>query len=123
MNDRSTIYIKRIPDYYNTIELLSKFYKKFGSIEDIHIELPKHSASVKFHKPLDAVKAFNQNKCLFSNSIKAFLKFNYLINNRQARNIHFFESKRVASYKSRNPKKRRQRVIREIGDHILSVYF
>jgi len=60
-----TIYIKNIPNYYNSVETLSKFYKKFGSIENIQVEQNKMLASIKFMKPLDAVKAVNSNKKLF----------------------------------------------------------
>lgn len=62
---RDTIYIKNIPNYYNSVETLSKFYKKFGSIENIQVEQSKMLASVKFMKALDAVKAVNSNKKLF----------------------------------------------------------
>ena len=62
---RDTVYIKNIPNYYNSVESLSKFYKKFGSIENIQVEQSKLQASVKFMKPLDAVKAVNSNKKLF----------------------------------------------------------
>ena len=62
---RDTIYIKNIPNYYNTVETLSKYYKKFGSIETINVEQSKLLASIKFMKPLDAVKAFNSNTKLF----------------------------------------------------------
>lgn len=62
---RDTIYIKNIPNYYNTVETLSKYYKKFGSIETINVEQNKLLASIKFMKPLDAVKAFNSNTKLF----------------------------------------------------------
>ena len=34
---RDTVYIKNIPNYYNSVETLSKFYKKFGSIENIQV--------------------------------------------------------------------------------------
>lgn len=62
---RDTIYIKNIPNYYNSVETLSKFYKKFGSIENIQVEQGKMLASVRFMKALDAVKAVNSNKKLF----------------------------------------------------------
>lgn len=62
---RDTVFIKNIPNYYNSVETLSKFYKKFGSIENIQVEQSKMSASVKFMKALDAVKAVNSNKKLF----------------------------------------------------------
>lgn len=62
---RDTVYIKNIPNYYNSVETLSKFYKQFGSIENIQSEQSKLLATVKFMKPLDAVKAVNSNKKLF----------------------------------------------------------
>lgn len=62
---RDTVYIKNIPNYYNSVETLSKFYKKFGSIENIQVEQSKMLAIVKFMKPLDAVKAVNSNQKLF----------------------------------------------------------
>lgn len=62
---KDTVFIKNIPNYYNTVETLSKFYKKFGSIETINVEQSKLLASVKFMKALDAVKAVNSNKKLF----------------------------------------------------------
>lgn len=62
---RDTVYIKNIPNYYNSVETLSKFYKQFGSIENIQSEQSKSLATVKFMKPLDAVKAVNSNKKLF----------------------------------------------------------
>lgn len=62
---RDTLYIKNIPNYYNSVETLSKFYKKFGSIENIQVEQSKNLAIVKFMKAIDAVKAVNCNKKLF----------------------------------------------------------
>lgn len=63
--DRRTLMIKNIPDYYNSVENISKFYKKFGAIENIQVFQKDHSAVVQFMKELDAVKAFNSNVLLF----------------------------------------------------------
>lgn len=110
---RDTVYIKNIPNYYNSVETLSKFYKKFGSIENIQVEQSKLLASVKFMKAIDAVKAVNSNKKLFGKD-DIFVTLNpdeeppKKTNNRNpqnnenknvSNNVPYFEKKEVAEKK------------------------
>lgn len=62
---KNIIYVKNIPSYYNTVDALSKFFKRFGSIVNVKVDYSRKMASVEFQKETEAVKALNNRKPLF----------------------------------------------------------
>jgi hypothetical protein len=59
------VYVKNIQDHHNTVEGLTKYFKRFGSIINIKVEQPAKMATIEFKTPQNASNAIKSKKVLF----------------------------------------------------------
>lgn len=62
---KNSLWLKNLPQQYNTIEALAGFFKKYGQIRDIFTTPEASTACVMFYKEQDTLNAYNNSEKVF----------------------------------------------------------
>ncbi|RHZ78767.1 hypothetical protein Glove_156g87 [Diversispora epigaea] len=66
-NKNATLVVENIPIEVCNLDKVNEFFKKFGTIVNINVDITHHKAIIQFHSQSDAYKAYNSPEPIFDN--------------------------------------------------------
>ncbi|CAG8474581.1 13350_t:CDS:2, partial [Dentiscutata heterogama] len=66
-NKNATLVVENIPNEFCNLDKINEFFKKFGTITNINVDIAHHKAIIQFSNNSDAHKAYNSPEPIFDN--------------------------------------------------------
>ncbi|CAG8534249.1 557_t:CDS:10, partial [Acaulospora morrowiae] len=66
-NKNATLVVENIPNEVCNLDKVNEFFKKFGTIVNINVDINHHKAIIQFNNQSDAYKAYNSPEPIFDN--------------------------------------------------------